>query len=166
MTTVSVTNTTILRALSYASAATEALEELKATAVSPNQLDLFDEGANRACEEFVRERAELKEALNTSQMQVTLARTQLRQELDSHRVYTQGLRSQIDALTDKLAAKEEADKSTNEVLLALTDYANKLQAGLNDLGIQHAADPVTGDPSFSVNPGRMIVAAQAALSKY
>lgn len=129
------------------------------------QLDLFEAGADQACEDFVAEREELKaqlaeanEGFSTARHELFLAKEQLRQELESSRVYTQGLRSEIERLSDELVQvsnayhrRGEDIQTANAVLTHIADYANQLQGRLNSIGISYRADDETGEPRITVN---------------
>lgn len=138
----------------------------------PYQLDMFETGAYQACEDFVAEREELKAAAQEARNEAFLAKAQLGQEVEANRVYTGGLRSEIERLSDELVdtsnalhrAREERDQAidianakasevakANAVLLHIADFAKQLQEGLGQLGISYVADSETGQPRFTVN---------------
>jgi chromosome segregation ATPase len=181
MTCIATINAGSLNALINAARAIQEANNLigQATFNDADQLDLFEPGADQACESFMEERAELRQQLSdlrtfahARQRETSIAREQLRQELESHRVYTQGLRSQIDSLGQELIevsnayhrAQEDRDiaidsangqaetiRTNNVVLRHIDGYANQLQDRLNSIGISHQADDETGEPRLSVN---------------
>lgn len=122
------------------------------------QADLFEPGADQACEDFIAEREELKAELEAAYTRADRAEQALMAELDGRSVYTQGLQREIARLSDELVDVsnaynwgQEDVRSANAVLMHIADFAKQLQAGLGQMGISYQADPETGEPRFSVN---------------
>lgn len=158
-------------------AITEAVDHLRRVVLQDtDQLDLFEEGAYSACDAFMVEREELNAALKEAQTEVLLLKSQIREELDSHRVYTQGLRSQIDRLKQELVDVSNAyhrcqeDRNTaidtanaqagdvktaNAVLLHIADWATQLSERFAKAGISYRADPETGEPVITYNIAKL-----------
>lgn len=158
-------------------ALTEAVSHLRlVTLLDTDQLDLFEEGADRACDDFMAEREELQAALKEAQTEVLLAKSQLREELDSHRVYTQVLRSQIESLSEELVdvsnayhrcqedrntAIDKANdlagdvKTANAALIHIADWVTQLSERFAKAGISYRADPETGEPVITYNIAKL-----------
>lgn len=143
------------------------------------QGDLFEAGADQACEDFVAEREDLKaqlaeanETIANLTRDLDLVKDMLRQELDSQSVYTDGLRSQIDRQHEELTQvsnayhrRGEDIQTANAVLKHVADYANELQGRLNTIGIYHQADPETGEPRISVNIAQLDAAVRDMIDR-
>lgn len=177
--TYSVTNTNLAHIVKAENAVREALkhfEQVEVAVTGDGQLDLFADAADRACEDFMAEREELNAALKEAQTEVLLLKGQIREELDSHRVYTQGLRSQIDQLHQELVDVSNAyhrcqeDRNTaidtanaqagdvktaNAVLLHIADWATQLSERFAKAGISYRADPETGEPVITYNIAKL-----------
>lgn len=132
------------------------LEEAATPVGDADQLSLF--GEDQAIDAFMEEREELRERIAYLEEELDMARGQIRQELDSSRVYTGGLRSQIETLTEQLVDVSNGFHRSNEDNAILTEnlvkvgqFANTLQAALNTAGIYYGADPATGEPRIAFN---------------